>query len=93
VRTSRERAEVLDRQVIAARDALVLSEARYDQGVTSYLEVLVQQTTAFDAELSASQAHRDQLTSIVGLYSSLGGGWMIAEPEAAPTEAAAPPGH
>jgi multidrug efflux system outer membrane protein len=88
VRTSRERAEVLDRQVLAARDALVLSEARYDQGVTSYLEVLIQQTTAFDAELSASQAHRDQLTSIVGLYSSLGGGWMIAEPAA--TE---PPGN
>ena len=94
VRTSRERAEVLDRQVVAARAALVLSQARYDQGVTSYLEVLIQQTTAFDAELGASQAHRDQLASIVGLYSSLGGGWIIAEPGAvAPTEAAEPPSH
>ena len=81
VRTSRERAEVLDRQVIAAREALELSEARYDQGVTSYLEVLIQQTTAFDAELGASQAHRDQLASIVGLYSALGGGWMNQPPE------------
>src|SRR5262245_17060389 len=73
VRTSRERSEVLERQVVAARDALRLSQARYDQGVTSYLEVLIQQTTAFDAELSASQARRDMLTSSVGLYSSLGG--------------------
>jgi multidrug efflux system outer membrane protein len=81
VRTSRERAEVLERQVVAARAALVLSEARYDQGVTSYLEVLIQQTTAFDAELGASQARRDQLASIVGLYSSLGGGWLNLSPE------------
>ncbi|HUD70697.1 MAG TPA: efflux transporter outer membrane subunit [Dongiaceae bacterium] len=76
VRTSRERAAVLERQVIAARAALTLSQARYDQGVTSYLEVLIQQTTAFDAELNASLAREDRLVSIVRLYSALGGGWI-----------------
>jgi multidrug efflux system outer membrane protein len=94
VRTSRERLEALDRQVVAARAALRLSEARYDQGVTSYLEVLIQQTTAFDAELSASQARRARLQSIVSLYTSLGGGWGAAEhdiPVPAPPPPSSPP--
>ncbi|HKQ97846.1 MAG TPA: efflux transporter outer membrane subunit, partial [Candidatus Polarisedimenticolia bacterium] len=88
VRTTRERSEVLERQVVAARAALTLSEARYDQGVTSYLEVLIQQTTAFEAELGASLARRDVLTSVVRLYSALGGGWGMDD---SPAPAAAPP--
>jgi multidrug efflux system outer membrane protein len=87
VRTSRDRLEALDRQVVAAREALRLSQARYDQGVTSYLEVLIQQTTAFDAELSASQARRARLQSIVSLYTSLGGGWGAAEHDVPPPPA------
>ncbi len=81
VRTARERAAVLDRQVIAARAALAMSQARYDQGVTSYLEVLIQQTTAFEAELGASLARQEALSSVVRLYSALGGGWI--DPSAA----------
>jgi multidrug efflux system outer membrane protein len=80
VRASAEVLDALDRQVTAARSALKLSEARYDQGVTSYLEVLIQQTTAFSAELGASQARRARLQAVVSLYSSLGGGWAI-EPD------------
>src|SRR5206468_2615208 len=75
VRTWDEQVEAFDRQVVAARAALGLAEARYEGGVASYLEVLIQQTTAFSAELGASQAHREQLVSIVRLYSALGGGW------------------
>lgn len=76
VRSSRERMAVLERQVVAARSALKLSQARYDQGVTSYLEVLIQQTTAFSAELGASLARQEMLVAIVRLYSALGGGWI-----------------
>jgi len=79
-------------QVKAARSALELSTARYDQGVTSYLEVLVQQTQAFDAELAASLARREQLAAAIRLYAALGGGWGLeatvpppAEPAAIPT--------
>ena len=91
VRTSRERSAVLERQVTAAREALKLSQARYDQGVTSYLEVLIQQTTAFDAELGASLARQEMLVATVRLYSALGGGW-IDPATAAPGAASAPPG-
>ena len=86
VRTWDEQVEAFDRQVVAARAALGLAEARYEGGVASYLEVLIQQTTAFSAELGASQAHREQLVSIVRLYSALGGGWTTEEP-APPTAA------
>jgi outer membrane protein TolC len=62
--------------------------------VTSYLEVLIQQTTAFDAELSASQARRARLQSIVSLYTTHGGGWGAAEhdiPVPAPPPPSSPP--
>ena len=90
VRTSRDLVAALDRQVQAARSALKLSEARYDQGVTSYLEVLIQQTTAFDAELRASDARRTQLTSVIRLYSALGGGWGLEASATPPPSAPAP---
>ena len=63
------------RQVRAAANALRLSQARYDAGVVDYLEVLDSERTFFDAELRHSQAHRSVLTSFVGLYKALGGGW------------------
>ena len=90
VRTSRDLVAAFDRQVEAARSALKLSEARYDQGVTSYLEVLIQQTTAFSAELGASDARRQQLTAIIRLYSALGGGWGLEATVPPPADAAAP---
>jgi multidrug efflux system outer membrane protein len=63
------------RQLEAARSATRLSRARYDGGVTSYLEVLDSERSLFDAENSASQTLRSQLVSVVDLYKALGGGW------------------
>ena len=53
----------------------MLSRARYDGGVTSYLEVLETDRSLFNAELAESQALRLYLNSIIGLYKALGGGW------------------
>ncbi len=66
-------------QVTAARSAATLSRARYDGGVTSYLEVLDSERSLFTAEIAASQVRRAQLVSIVDLYKALGGGWDAAE--------------
>jgi multidrug efflux system outer membrane protein len=63
------------RQVEAARRALMLTKAKYDAGFTSYLEVLIAESYAFDAELLASYTRGQQLTSTVALYRALGGGW------------------
>jgi len=62
-------------QVEAASRALVLSQALYDNGYTSYLEVIVMQTNLFDAQLLESTTMQQKLNSIVSLYKALGGGW------------------
>lgn len=74
-RTFDEEYQIRFKQAAAARKALVLSKARYDFGYTSYLEVLIQETNLFEAELQASQALQQKLSSVAGLYRALGGGW------------------
>ena len=64
-------------QVEAARSAAMLSRARYNGGVTSYLEVLESERSLFRAELLSSSTHRLQLVSYVTLYKALGGGWTL----------------
>jgi multidrug efflux system outer membrane protein len=59
----------------AATSAAMLSRARYNGGVTSYLEVLESERSLFTAELLASSTRREQLVSYVTLYKALGGGW------------------
>lgn len=63
------------RQVEAARKALMLTKAKYDQGFSSYLEVLIAESYAFDAEMLASFTRGQQLAATVSLYRALGGGW------------------
>jgi multidrug efflux system outer membrane protein len=53
----------------------MLTRAKYDAGYTSYLEVLIAESYAFDAEMLASYTRGQQLTSTVSLYRALGGGW------------------
>lgn len=75
VRTYRKEHEARTRQVTAARSAAFLSRARYDGGVTSYLEVLDSERSLFSAELSESQTLRFYINAIIELYKALGGGW------------------
>ena len=79
VRTYRREHEARIRQVAAARNAAKLSRARYDGGVTSYLEVLDIERSLFSAELSESQTLRLYINSIIELYKALGGGWTPQE--------------
>jgi multidrug efflux system outer membrane protein len=75
VRTFRAENAARERQVEAARSAARLSRARYDGGVTSYLEVLDTERSLFQSELAASETRRRELNAIIGLYKALGGGW------------------
>jgi multidrug efflux system outer membrane protein len=79
VRTYRDEHAARRRQVEAARSAAKLSRARYDGGVTSYLEVLDTERSLFNAELAESQTLRLYYTSIIELYKALGGGWSPEE--------------
>lgn len=60
----------------AASNASSLSNERYYQGVTSYLEVTENQGQEFDAELTYSNNFQELLNAYVKLYKSLGGGWI-----------------
>ena len=77
------------RQRVAAENAYMLARARYDEGITSYLEVLDAERTLFDASLNASATTQYRLNSYVYLYKVLGGGWISKEEKQAAEQAAA----
>ena len=53
-----------------------LSNLRYYEGATSYLEVLDAERSLFDSELGYVQSRATLLKSVVGIFSSLAGGWL-----------------
>jgi multidrug efflux system outer membrane protein len=63
-------------QVDAAVSARSLSAQRYDKGVTSYLEVLETERSAFEAELIYSNTLQQLFSAYIDLYNALGGGWV-----------------
>ena len=79
LRTAQDRAAAQQRQVVALRRALELANMRYQNGVSSYLDVLDAQRGLFSAELSLTQAERDQLVAAVQLYRAVGAGWPAAK--------------
>ena len=77
IHTLREEYEARKRQVGSAQHAARLSRARYDGGVTSYLEVLDVERSLFEAELEASRTLQEHYSAVVSLYAALGGGWDL----------------
>ncbi|WP_348812222.1 efflux transporter outer membrane subunit [Flavobacterium maritimum] len=75
VKTYKEEWNARNKQVMAAKKNLELSNARYYNGYVSYLEVLDVQRSLYDAELELSRLSQRQLSSTVALYKALGGGW------------------
>ena len=72
-REFREQQELL---TASAEDASRLSNIRYKGGVTSYLEVLTNETNYFSAQLNLAQAQANELLALVNVYQALGGGWQ-----------------
>ena len=75
VRTSRDQAVAQQRQVDALRRAFDLANRRYQNGISSYLEVLDAERNLFTSELALTQAQRQELVAGVQLYKALGGAW------------------
>jgi outer membrane protein, multidrug efflux system len=70
---------VLERQLVAARDALELAQGRYLNGLTNYLDVLEAQRVIFTSEVELVRTRRDRLVAVVQIYKALGGGWNAAD--------------
>jgi multidrug efflux pump subunit AcrA (membrane-fusion protein) len=79
VRTFRQEHTARLRQLDAPRGASMLSRARYDGGVVSYLEVLDSERSLFQAEILESETRQLELSAVVSLYRALAGGWPADE--------------
>lgn len=62
-------------QVAATEKSLMLSRSLYDNGYTSFLQVLDAERELYSAQFEKSLALQNQLISTVRLYKALGGGW------------------
>ena len=75
----RKRIEIADaqrRQLDALRDYARFARLRYDEGQVSYIEVLDAERRLFDAELSDAVNRGDVSVALIGIYKSMGGGWV-----------------
>lgn len=64
-------------KVDTLKDYLRLSTLRYTEGETDYLTVLDAQRRLFTAELEYAGYLADGFTTLVQIYQSLGGGWVL----------------
>jgi len=64
-------------RALSARNVLRLATLRYESGYSAYLEVLVAQAAANDAELAFVRNRQAHLAASVDLMKALGGGWSM----------------
>jgi multidrug efflux system outer membrane protein len=72
---SREYREQQEKLVASSADAVRLARMRYNAGATSYLEVLTNDNTLYNSQLSLVSAQQQEAQALVQLYNALGGGW------------------
>jgi outer membrane protein, multidrug efflux system len=82
---SREQLEAQERQVEALRTYARVARRRYDNGYTSYLEVVDAERSLFDAELSYTQTKGTLFQALVNVYKAMGGGWIVKAAGMTPT--------
>ncbi|PKN04639.1 MAG: RND transporter [Deltaproteobacteria bacterium HGW-Deltaproteobacteria-9] len=78
---SREKLDAQMHQVSALRTYKDLALMRYENGYSSYLEVLDAERNLFSVELAYVQTRGNQFQALVNLYKAMGGGWITATDE------------
>jgi len=74
---TREQLEAQKRQVESLKEYARIARLRYDNGYTSYIEVLDAERSLFSAELTYAQTQGILFGALVNLYKSMGGGWVV----------------
>jgi multidrug efflux system outer membrane protein len=74
---TREQLASLGRETAALREYVRLARLRYDNGYTSYFEVLYSQNLLYNSEILYTRAQGTLFQSLVNLYKSMGGGWVV----------------
>ncbi|MBA4419040.1 MAG: RND transporter [Syntrophus sp. (in: bacteria)] len=73
----REQLDAQKRQVESLRTYARVARLRYDNGYVSYIEVLDAERSLFNAELDYARTQGSLFSSLVNLYSAMGGGWIM----------------
>jgi multidrug efflux system outer membrane protein len=81
INTYRDELKAQESRAETAINSETLSYIRYNEGSTTYLEVLEQQRQSFSAQLDLSNTRLKLLNSYILLYKALGGGWLSQEEE------------
>ena len=79
-----EELAVQGERVDALREFARLSRLRFDNGASSYVEVLVAENELFAAELANARVLADRYVQVVNVYQAMGGGWVDIATAAAP---------
>jgi outer membrane protein, multidrug efflux system len=79
LRSLRNEAFDLDASAVAARRASGLALSAYQQGASNYLDVIIAQTAALDAERAAIIVETRRFQTTAALILALGGDWSATE--------------
>lgn len=77
---TREQLVAQKRQVEALQQYASTARLRYDNGYTSFIEVLDAERSLFNVQLQFTQTQQGQLQAMINLYLAMGGGWQAATP-------------
>ena len=75
-RRTREQLATQARQVESLQRYAEVARLRYDNGYTSYIEVLDAERGLFDASLAYWQTQGALFQALINLYKAMGGGWV-----------------
>ena len=85
---TREQLLAQRRQVEALQQYASTARLRYDNGYTSFIEVLDAERSLFNVQLQYTQTHQVQLQAMVNLYLAMGGGWVVDAEKTPPASGA-----
>jgi len=85
---AREQLLAQRRQVEALQQYASTARLRYDNGYTSFIEVLDAERSLFNVQLQYTQTHQVQLQAMINLYLAMGGGWVVEAEKAVPANGA-----
>jgi multidrug efflux system outer membrane protein len=85
---TREQLLAQRRQVEALQQYASTARLRYDNGYTSFIEVLDAERSLFNVQLQYTQTHQVQLQAMINLYLAMGGGWVVEAGKMAPANGA-----
>jgi multidrug efflux system outer membrane protein len=82
---AREKLQAQERRVKALENYASLARLRYDNGYSSYIEVLDAERSLFDSELNAVRTQSEVIIGMINTYKAMGGGWVAMAEETADT--------